>query len=87
MTSFGTLLAFVIVCVGVLVLRRADPTRRRAFRTPLVPFVPVAGIVVCVALMLSLPLQTWALALVWLAIGLVVYFTYSRNHSHLRGFR
>jgi APA family basic amino acid/polyamine antiporter len=87
MTSMGTLLAFVIVCIGVLVLRRVDPGRRRAFRTPYVPYVPIAGVVVCGALMLSLPLQTWALALVWLAIGLVVYFTYSRNHSHLRGFR
>jgi APA family basic amino acid/polyamine antiporter len=85
MTSFGTLLAFVIVCVGVLVLRRADPLRRRAFRTPLVPYVPVAGIVVCVALMLSLPLQTWVLAMVWLVIGLGIFFAYSRNHSRLTG--
>ena len=85
MTSFGTLLAFVIVCVGVLVLRRVDPARRRAFRTPYVPYVPAAGIVVCGALMASLPLQTWALAVVWLLIGLVVFFTYSRFHSHLRG--
>jgi APA family basic amino acid/polyamine antiporter len=85
MTSFGTLLAFVIVCVGVLMLRRADPTRRRAFRTPLVPYVPVAGIVVCVALMLSLPLQTWILAMVWLVIGLGIFFAYSRRHSRLTG--
>ncbi len=87
MTSMGTLLAFVIVCIGVLVLRKADPTRRRAFRTPWVPFVPVAGIVVCSALMLSLPLQTWGLALVWLVIGLAVYFSYSRRHSLLRARR
>jgi APA family basic amino acid/polyamine antiporter len=84
MTSMGTLLAFVIVCVGVLVLRRTDPSRRRAFRTPYVPYVPVLGIVVCGALMLSLPGQTWLLALVWLLIGLVVYFAYSRRHSNLR---
>jgi APA family basic amino acid/polyamine antiporter len=84
MTSMGTLLAFVIVCVGVLVLRRSDPSRRRAFRTPFVPYVPAAGIVVCGALMLSLPLQTWGLALIWLLIGLAVYFTYSRHHSLLR---
>ncbi len=84
MTSMGTLLAFVIVCIGVLVLRRADPSRRRAFRTPFVPYVPAAGIVVCGALMLSLPLQTWGMALIWLLIGLVVYFTYSRHHSLLR---
>jgi APA family basic amino acid/polyamine antiporter len=87
MTSMGTLLAFVIVCIGVLVLRRVDPHRRRAFRTPYVPYVPIAGVVVCGALMLSLPLQTWGLALVWLLIGLCVYFGYSRFHSHLRGFR
>jgi APA family basic amino acid/polyamine antiporter len=87
MTSMGTLLAFVIVCIGVLVLRRADPSRRRAFRTPFVPYVPAAGIVVCGALMLSLPLQTWGLALVWLLIGLVVYFAYSRHHSVLRAAR
>ena len=87
MTSFGTLLAFVIVCVGVLVLRRTDPTRRRAFRTPWVPFVPVAGIIVCGALMYSLPGQTWMLAIGWLIIGLGVFFTYSRNHSRLTGGR
>ena len=85
MTSFGTLLAFVIVCVGVLVLRRVDPTRRRAFRTPYSPFVPVAGIIVCGALMASLPGQTWMLAFLWLLIGLGVFFGYSRFHSHLRG--
>jgi APA family basic amino acid/polyamine antiporter len=85
MTSFGTLLAFVIVCIGVMVLRRTDPTRRRAFRTPLVPAVPIAGILVCGALMLSLPLQTWILAMVWLVIGLAIFFAYSRNHSRLTG--
>ncbi len=83
MTSFGTLLAFVIVCIGVLVLRRTDAGRRRAFRTPYSPIVPIAGIVVCGALMLSLPLQTWVLAFVWLVIGLGIYFAYSRTHSHL----
>lgn len=86
MTSFGTLLAFVIVCVGVLVLRRIDPVRRRAFRTPYAPYVPIAGIVVCGALMASLPLQTWMLAMGWLVIGLGVFFGYSRFHSRLRGY-
>jgi len=83
MTSFGTLLAFVIVCVGVLVLRRTDPARRRAFRTPYSPYVPIAGIVVCGALMLSLPLQIWIMAMVWLVLGLGIYFSYSRSHSRL----
>ncbi len=83
-TSFGTLLAFVIVCVGVLVLRRTDPDRPRAFRTPYSPYVPALGIIVCGALMASLPLQTKLLSMVWLLIGLVIYFGYSRRHSRLR---
>ncbi len=87
MTSFGTLLAFIIVCVGVMVLRRTDPGRRRAFRTPFSPAVPIAGIIVCGALMASLPLETWMLAFAWLLIGLGVFFTYSQNHSRLRGHR
>jgi APA family basic amino acid/polyamine antiporter len=86
-TSFGTLLAFVVVCIGVLVLRSTDPGRRRAFRTPWVPFVPVAGIVVCGGLMYSLPANTLWLALAWLLIGLVIFFGYSRNHSRLTGGR
>ena len=84
-TSFGTLLAFVIVCVGVLVLRRTDPARRRAFRTPWVPVVPVAGIIVCGGLIYTLPGQTQLLGLGWLLIGLVVFFSYSRIHSRLTG--
>jgi APA family basic amino acid/polyamine antiporter len=87
LTSMGTLLAFVIVCVGVMVLRRTDPHRHRVFRAPWVPFVPVAGIVVCAAMMLALPLITWEMLVVWLLIGLVVYSTYSRFHSHLRAAR
>ncbi len=85
MTSFGTLLAFIIVCVGVLVLRHRDPNRQRAFRTPYSPFVPALGIIVCGALMYSLPGQTWLLSLGWLLIGLGVFFTYSQYHSRLRG--
>ncbi len=85
MSSFGTLLAFVIVCVGVLVLRRTEPGRRRAFRTPLVPYVPAAGILICSVLMLSLPLQTWVLAMIWMVLGLTIFFSYSRRRSHLTG--
>jgi APA family basic amino acid/polyamine antiporter len=84
MTSFGTLLAFVIVCVGVLVLRRTDPNHPRTFRAPWSPFTPIAGIAVCGALMASLPLQTWLLAFGWLLAGLLIYFMYSRFHSRLR---
>jgi APA family basic amino acid/polyamine antiporter len=83
MTSIGTLLAFVIVCGGVMVLRRTHPEHPRPYRTPFVPVVPILGIVVCFALMASLDKWTWIRLFVWLAIGLVVYFTYSRYHSHL----
>jgi APA family basic amino acid/polyamine antiporter len=69
------------VALGVLVLRRKQPERRRAFRTPWVPVVPVAAIACCVILMASLPLETWLRFLVWLVIGLVIYFAYSRHHS------
>jgi APA family basic amino acid/polyamine antiporter len=83
MTSIGTLLAFVIVCGGVMVLRRTHPEHPRPYRTPFVPVVPILGIVVCFALMASLDKWTWVRLFVWLAIGLIVYFTYSRYHSHL----
>lgn len=81
MTSIGTLLAFVIVCGGVWYLRVKEPQRERPFRTPLVPLVPILGIVVCFAMMAGLNGLTWLRLLVWLAIGLVVYFTYSRYRS------
>jgi len=81
LTNIGTLFAFVLVCAGVLVLRRKDPNRRRPFRTPLVPFVPLAGIAVCLYLMWELPLATWIRFGVWLAIGLVLYFSYGYRHS------
>lgn len=84
MTSIGTLLAFVIVCVGVLVMRRANPDAPRPFRTPLVPFVPIMGILSCGALMLGLGLSNWLRLFVWLAIGIVVYFLYSIHHSKVR---
>jgi APA family basic amino acid/polyamine antiporter len=81
MTSIGTLLAFVIVCVGVLVLRRTRPELPRPYRTPLVPFVPIAGIIVCLAMMVSLDIATWIRLVVWLVIGFVIYFFYSRRHA------
>jgi len=79
MTSIGTLLAFVIVCFGVIVLRRTRPDLPRPFRTPWVPLIPIAGIVVCMAMMVSLDIGTWIRLVVWLAIGFVVYFGYSRR--------
>ena len=83
MTSIGTLLAFVIVCISVLVLRRTMPDAPRAFRVPLVPFVPIAGAVSCIAIMASLPIETWIRLVVWLIIGCLLYFTYSRWNSRL----
>lgn len=83
MTSIGTLLAFVIVCGGVMIMRRTNPDLPRPYRTPFVPLVPILGIVVCFAMMASLDLLTWVRLFVWLAIGLAIYFGYSRYHSHL----
>ncbi|MBI4553829.1 MAG: amino acid permease [Candidatus Latescibacteria bacterium] len=81
MVNIGTLLAFVIVCAAVLILRRTHPNQRRPFRTPWVSFVSIAGILANLALMLSLPLDTWARLIIWLVIGLIIYFVYSRKHS------
>ncbi len=81
LVSIGTLLAFAIVCAGVLVLRYTDPDIPRPFRTPLVPFVPVAGILSCVYLMSGLPVDTWARLVIWMALGVAVYFLYGRRNS------
>jgi APA family basic amino acid/polyamine antiporter len=82
--SIGTLLAFVIVCVGVIVLRRLRPDVPRPFRVPGYPWIPVLGVVVCSGLMASLPQETWVRLLVWLAIGMTVYWSYGSRHSLLR---
>ena len=81
MTSIGTLFAFIIVCVGVLILRKKQPDLPRAFKTPLVPWVPILGILTCAAMMFSLPLGTWIRLGVWLVIGLVIYFGYGKKRS------
>jgi APA family basic amino acid/polyamine antiporter len=81
LVSIGTLLAFVIVCAGVWILRVREPNTPRAFKTPLVPLVPLLGILSCFGLMAGLPKDTWLRLVVWLIIGLVVYFAYSRKHS------
>ena len=83
MTSIGTLLAFVIVCIGVMVMRRTHPETPRPYRTPFVPVVPILGVIVCVAMMAFLDIATWIRLVVWLAIGLTIYFTYGRHKSHL----
>ncbi|MCC7505843.1 MAG: amino acid permease, partial [Saprospiraceae bacterium] len=84
LTSIGTLFAFVLVSAGVWIMRRADPVTPRPFRTPLVPLVPILGILVCGAMIYGLDSQTQLTALGWMAIGLVIYFVYSRHHSHLQ---
>ena len=84
MTSIGTLLAFIMVCVGVMILRKKHPEIKRSFKTPLVPLVPILGIATCLLMMVSLPLDTWIRLFVWLAIGLVIYYTYGKKHSKLR---
>ena len=81
LSNIGTLCAFLLVSVGVLVLRRREPERPRAFRTPWVPVIPILSILCCLVLMASLPLETWARFVAWLAIGLVIYFSYSKKRS------
>ena len=81
LVSIGTLFAFVIVCAGVIVLRRTRPDLPRPFRTPFSPVVPALGILSCFYLMISLPGDTWLRLVIWMAIGIVIYFMYSRHHS------
>jgi APA family basic amino acid/polyamine antiporter len=83
LSNIGTLFAFVLVSVGVIVLRRKQPERPRTFRVPFVPLFPILSIVCCVVLMMGLPLITWLRFFVWLAIGLVIYFLFSKRHSTL----
>lgn len=83
MTSIGTLFAFILVCMGVLVLRKSMPDAPRAFRTPLVPFIPIAGILVCFFMMAFLPLDTWMRLVLWMIVGLDVYLFYSIKNSHV----
>jgi basic amino acid/polyamine antiporter, APA family len=84
LVNIGTLLAFALVCIGVWILRRTRPDLDRPFRTPLVPLVPILGVLACLGLMATLPADTWLRLAVWLLIGLVIYFTYGRKHSHLQ---
>jgi APA family basic amino acid/polyamine antiporter len=83
LVNIGTLLAFVIVCGAVLVMRRTNPDAERPFRAPFVPLTPILGIALCTLLMFSLPPENWLRLAVWLLIGFAIYFGYSRSHSHL----
>ena len=84
LVSIGTLLAFVIVCIGIIFLRYKRPDLKRPFKTPLVPLIPILGAAICLLQMYSLPLDTWLRLIVWMAIGMFIYFTYSIRHSRLR---
>jgi APA family basic amino acid/polyamine antiporter len=84
LVNIGTLMAFVVVCAAVMVMRRTHPELRRPFRTPLVPFVPILGIAINLTMMLSLGWHNWLRLGVWLAIGLVIYFAYGQKRSTIR---
>jgi APA family basic amino acid/polyamine antiporter len=87
LVNIGTLFAFVLVNIGVIILRRTRPDLERGFRVPLVPLFPIIGICLCVYLMVDLPGDTWLRFVGWMALGLIVYFLYSRHHSRLRADR
>lgn len=84
MSSIGTLFAFVLVCIGVIILRKTDPDMPRQFKTPWVPVVPIVGILFCGAMIAGLGWTNWMRLIVWLLIGIVIYFGYSRHHSLLQ---
>ncbi|WP_345494612.1 amino acid permease [Nocardia callitridis] len=84
MVNIGTLFAFMLVSIGVIILRRTRPDLERGFRVPFVPVIPILAVLACLWLMVNLSVETWLRFLVWMAIGFVVYFAYSRRHSVLR---
>src|SRR5690606_32950188 len=84
LVSIGTLLAFVIVCAGIIILRRTNPDIKRPFKTPFVPLVPILGILICGYMMVNLGWDTWMRLIIWMAIGVAIYFLYGRRHSKLQ---
>lgn len=84
MCSIGTLFAFILVCIGIVIMRKTNPEAKREFRTPWVPFVPIAGAVVCSAMVYGLGWPNWLRLILWMFVGFVIYFGYSKKHSNLR---
>jgi APA family basic amino acid/polyamine antiporter len=84
LVNIGTLFAFVVVNIGVIILRRTRPDLERGYRVPFVPWFPLIGTALCVYLMVDLPGTTWVRFLVWMALGLLIYFVYGMRHSRLR---
>ena len=83
LVSIGTLLAFVIVCAGIIILRKTDPDAVRPFKTPFVPWFPILGMLICFAQMAALPLDTWLRLIIWMAIGMMIYFLYGKRRSKI----
>jgi APA family basic amino acid/polyamine antiporter len=83
LTNIGTLLAFVIVCAAVLIMRRKHPEAERPFRVPFYPLTPILGVLTCLVLMFSLPVENWWRLMAWLALGFLIYFGYGRKRSVL----
>nr|WP_199076405.1 amino acid permease [Pedobacter sp. ASV19] len=84
MTSIGTLFAFTLVCIGVIVLRKTDPNRERPFKTPFMPVVPILGAAVCILMMIGLGKHNWERLMIWMVLGFIIYFAYSVKHSVVR---
>ncbi len=84
MVSIGTLFAFTLVCIGILVLRKTNPNIERPFKTPFVPVVPILGILVCVLMMASLPIESWERLGIWMLVGVIIYYLYGKKHSKIR---
>jgi APA family basic amino acid/polyamine antiporter len=84
LVNIGTLFAFVVVNIGVIILRRTRPDLERGYRVPFVPVFPIIGTLLCIYLMVDLPGTTWLRFIVWMALGLIIYFLYGRHHSRLR---
>lgn len=84
MVSIGTLFAFSLVCIGIIVLRKTQPDLKRPFKTPFVPLIPILGVVVCVIMMASLPKESWERLAIWMIVGVIIYYLYGKKRSKIR---